>query len=142
MGYLLQDDLFSDFVIDAADKQFKVHKCVIANKSSVLKTMLTCGLDETKNNSTAIDCDPIIFEYFLKFIYEGTFPTIDQMKTVLCCDLYELAHRYEVQILLEICNRYVLQLDVKKDDALKVYEFAGTYKFEDLLKLSWDIIKR
>lgn len=146
-GYLLKDDLFSDFTIVVGEKSFKVHKCVLANASDVLKTMLTCGLDETKINTTVIACKPEMFEHFLKFIYEGFFGsnTLAVMATNLaCCDLYELAHRYDMKILVEMCTRYVLQLkkfQIEKDP-MKVYAFAETYGINQLRDVTWEIVKK
>ena len=37
---LLNDTSFSDFKIVCGDKTFNCHKCVLANQSDVLKTML------------------------------------------------------------------------------------------------------
>lgn len=71
IGNLLKDDTFSDFTIIAESESFEVHKNILANVSSVFKTMFTCRLDETKLNSTTFNCKPEIMKHFLQFIYEG-----------------------------------------------------------------------
>jgi hypothetical protein len=40
MKNLLNDSTFSDFKIVCGDQTFNCHKCIMANKSEVIKTML------------------------------------------------------------------------------------------------------
>lgn len=145
LGNLLKDELFSDLTIISVGKMFKVHKCVLANASKVFSSMLSDGLNETKIKPTMINCSADVVENFLKFIYEGHIPFRQMKNTLLCCDLFELAHRYKVQILEEICKRYVTQMknckQIDSKNALKVFEFAEMYQFKHLLVLAWPIIK-
>lgn len=141
-GDLLKDPKFYDFTIFAGNESFKVHKCILANASSVFGEMFTCGLDKTKLNSTTFNCMPKSIGYFLKFIYEGTLPSNEELKSLdVCIDMYELADRFEIQFLKKICKQYALQLTVNKKNALKIYEFASTYKIQSLLNASWEIVK-
>lgn len=65
---LLEDDTFADFTFNVHGREFKAHKNLLSAASPVFRAMFTCGLDETKNNTTNIDCKPEIFEIFIKFI--------------------------------------------------------------------------
>lgn len=144
-GHLLKAELFSDLTIISGGKIFKVHKCVLANASKVFNSMLSNGLNETKIKPPIINSSPDLFESLLKFIYEGHIPFREMKNTLVCCDLYELAHRYKLQTLEEICKRYVTQMKyrnlIDQKNALKVFEFAEKYEFKQLLDSAWRIIK-
>lgn len=59
-----------------------------------------------------------------------------------CCDLYELAHRFDLKILKEICMRYVMLIGhVKLENASKVFEFAKKHNLDALKKSTWSIKK-
>lgn len=136
---LVNDDTFADFTFIVRNKQFKIHKCILGAASEVLMAMFTCGLDETKNGSAKIDCDPEIFEYFIKFIYTGTWPE-EKMPTV-SFELYELANLYGVETLKKVCLAYITSLKVDSNNALDIYEFAITYEDEKLLESTWEYIR-
>lgn len=92
---LHEDEDFADFTLfKVRDKEFKVHKCLMAAASSVCKTMFTCGLDESKYNSATIDCNPEVFEHFLAYIYKNVSP-FDKMPS-----LYDLCQAIRMSALL------------------------------------------
>lgn len=136
LGHLLQHDSYSDFTINARGETFKVHKCILANASDVLKANLATG------KMLNIDYDPKIVTLLLKFIYEGVVLP-PRMKTNACCDLYELAHRFDLKILKEICMRYVMQISRlnKLKNVSKVYEFAKKHNLVALMESSWNMEK-
>lgn len=142
-GNILESGRCSDFTIIAENESFKIHRCILACVSSVFKTMFfTCGLKETKVNSTTFNCKPEVVRHLLNFIYEGSFPPVEELKSSdLSIDLFELADRFEIQILKEICKRYVLQLTIDKKNALKIYEFSSTYEIQLQLDSLWEIFK-
>lgn len=135
LGHLLQDDSYSDFTLNVRGETFKVHKCILANASDVLKANVATS------KMLNIDCDPKIVKLLLKFIYEGlVLPS--RMIPEACCDLYELAHRFDLKILKEICMRYVMLIGhVKLENASKVFEFAKKHNLDALKKSTWSIKK-
>lgn len=139
-GSLLEDDTFKDFTFKVRDKEIKVHKNVLSVSSSVFKAMFTCGLDETRDNSASVECDPDIFEHFVKFIYTDKLP--DDAMPAISRDLYEFAHRYEIIALIEICLEFILVEEINDANAVDIYEFASTYEIEELLDKSWKFIKQ
>lgn len=136
---LLEDEKFADFTIKVRDKEFKVHKCLLAKASRVFETMFTCGLDETKDNSATIDCKPEIFKYFMAFIYKNVWP--EKEMPSICFELYELAHLYEIALLKQICLKFILKKTIITNNALELYEFACIYEIKELLSSSWNFIK-
>lgn len=136
---LTEDDKFSDFTFIVRDKEFKVHKCLLARVSHVFETMFTCGLDETKDNSAKVDCKPEIFNHMLDFIYKNVWPETDMPS--ISMELYELAHFYHVVPLMKICLSFILQKKIDSSNALELYEFASTYEIEKLLETSWEFIR-
>jgi hypothetical protein len=68
---LLNDDSLSDFEIVCGSQTFPCHKAVLANKSPVLKTMMTSGrwAENEKNVLEISDVKPAIVKDFLNFIY-------------------------------------------------------------------------
>jgi hypothetical protein len=53
---LLNDKSFSDFKIVCGDKTFDCHKCILANQSDVLKTMLL-SKDWSENQEDTLKID-------------------------------------------------------------------------------------
>lgn len=137
---LYGDPTFADFKFNVRGKEFKVHKNLLSAASEVFKTMFTCGLDETKNNSATEDCDPEIFEHFIKFIYTDIVPE-DEMPEI-SHDLYALAHRYGINALMEICMEFILAEEIADENAVELYEFASTYEIDELLDATWEYIKK
>lgn len=139
VGSLQDDDTFSDFTFIVGGKSFKVHKNILSLASSVFKTMFTCGLNETKNNSAEVKCEPEIFQHLLTYIYKGILP-FEKMPSI-SAELYELAHLYEIESLKKICLRFILDSKIDSDNALELYEIATRYDFKQLLDTSWEFIK-
>lgn len=139
LASLLEDDTFADFTFNVHGREFKVHKFLLAKASHVFETMFTCGLDETKNNTTTVDCKPEIFEIFIKFIYMNEWS--EHLMPIICYDLYELAHRYQIETLKKICLTFVENKSMDCYNVLDIYEFAMTYQIGELLDSSWKFIK-
>lgn len=113
LGHLLQCDSYSDFTINVRGETFKVHKCILADASDVLKANLATS------QMLTIDSDLTIVKLLLKFIYEGLVSP-NRMRNDACCNLYELAHRIDLKILKEICMRYIIAC-VSVDSNLRMH---------------------
>lgn len=136
---LLEDARFADFTFIVRGERYKVHKCLLAKASEVFEKMFTCGLDETKDNSATVDCNPVVFQHFLKFIYTGDLPETGM--SVLCFDLYELAHLYGIEPLKQVCMAFASDTNIGNSNALQIYQFASTYEIKELLDSAWEFIK-
>lgn len=137
---MYEDDTFKDFTFFVRGRELKVHKSVMGAASEVFRTMLTCGLDETKNNAATVECDPKIFEIFLRYVYVNAIPSKTRMLDV-CIELHELAHRYGIKLLERICIMFVLQKEINETNAMLLYEFALHYKVHELIDKSLSFIK-
>lgn len=137
---LLENEKFADFTFKIRGQELKVHKNLLSAASEALDAMFTCGLDETKNNSATVDCNPEVFKHFLKFIYANTIP-YDEMPTI-CIELHELAHRYRIDKLQKICLLFIDAKKINANNALELYEFAATYEVAGLLQSSWEFISK
>lgn len=136
---LFADDTFKDFTFVVRGKEFKVHKCLLSIASDVFLKMFTCGLDETKDNTATLDYAPEVFGIFIKFIYTNACP-VEKMP-LICMELYELAHLYEIKLLVKICHAFIMDKEIDSSNALELYEFASTYKIEKLLETTWAFVK-
>lgn len=138
-GELLESGKFSDFTIIASGQEFKVHKNILSLGSPVFLAMFECDLDEKKDNSVTVDFDPHVFYCMLVFIYSGKLP--ENISSEISMDLYELAHMYQMDLLMRICYGHVLSLKIHAENALKLYEFAAKFEIKDLFDRVWTFIK-
>lgn len=138
-GELLESGKFSDFTIIASGKEFKVHKNILSLESPVFLAMFECDLDEKANSSVSVDFDPHVLSCMLKFIYSGKLP--ENISSENSMDLYELAHMYQMDLLMRICYGHVSSLKIHEENALKLYEFAAKFEFKDLFDRAWTFIK-
>lgn len=136
---LFGDNKYADFTFIVRGEEIKVHKNLLAKASQVFDFMFTCGLDETKNNSSTVDCDPKVFRYLLKFIYTNNW-SAEEMPSI-CFKLYELAHLYNIEALMRICSAFILEGNIDADNALDKYKFASTFENENLLEATWEFIR-
>ena len=71
---LLEDGKHSDFVLKIGEREFKVHKAILAARSSVFALMF----DANKEGEMEIsDVRVEVLEHILKYIYTGTVPELD-----------------------------------------------------------------
>lgn len=136
---LYGDEKFADFTFNVRGKSFKVHKNLLAAASDVFKTMFTCNFDVAKTNSAIEDCDPDVFKHFLKFIYTNEWDPAEMPS--ICCQLYKLAHRYNIRALMRFSIPFIHSTTIDRDNALDLYELASTYEIEKLLNKTWEFIR-
>lgn len=133
------DITFADFTFNVDNKEFKVHRLVLAKKSEVFKNFF---LADIKSRECVINhIKPEVFELLIKFIYKPELPNITDEKYL---DLYEAAHDYKVTDLENYCKHkailhYGTMLNVQ--NALDILKTATKYSFEDLIADCWFIIK-
>ena len=82
------------------EESFGAHRSLLSARSPVFASMFASGMKETKTGKVCIeDVDPTTFQQFLKFLYTGMFEpsSIDH-------DLFEVADKYQVETLMELCR--------------------------------------
>eukprot|EP01084_Bolivina_argentea_P101502 181966_1 len=92
------------FIIGSNQEEYNVNRVFLAMISPVFEAMLFGHMKESEPNSDVIieDIDPTIFECVLNFAYCND-PKISDDNVVA---LYQVADKYQMQILLEWCDEY------------------------------------
>lgn len=138
LNNLFLNGKFHDFTFFVEGSKMQAHKCILSRESEVFDFMFTYGLEET--NSITVDCDRMVFYFFLSFIYTKIW-TVEKIEK-MSFDLYKLADRYKVSELKDICLAFILIKEIDCNNALELYEFAETYKISDLTDSTWEFITK
>lgn len=98
---LFENPLFSDVTLNCGQRQFKVHKAILASRSCVFAAMFEHGMLECKNNCVDInDVDSDVMCEILRFIYTGKANNIDKMADLLL----SAADKYALDRLKVLCE--------------------------------------
>uniref|UniRef100_A0A0N5C733 BTB domain-containing protein n=1 Tax=Strongyloides papillosus TaxID=174720 RepID=A0A0N5C733_STREA len=89
---MLDSSEFYDYIIKVGESEIRVHKCILASRSEVLREML-------KNKSTKHESDVIeindfpleVVKEMINYLYTGTSPRIDE----LTFEMFEIAEKYK-----------------------------------------------
>nr|CAD2195865.1 unnamed protein product [Meloidogyne enterolobii] len=69
---LFLDKTLSDFVIKIGDEKINVHRCILAQNSSVFLTMFEQNMIEARNGELEIvDSSPECFKAMIEYFYHG-----------------------------------------------------------------------
>jgi len=91
----------SDVIIRCGDKVYDCHKTILTSRSPVMKTMLESNMKEKITGDIEIkNMDHEVLEDFLKYIYSGFAPNIEE-HTV---ELFAAADQYQIEKLKELCE--------------------------------------
>uniref|UniRef100_A0A915LNZ5 BTB domain-containing protein n=1 Tax=Meloidogyne javanica TaxID=6303 RepID=A0A915LNZ5_MELJA len=101
---LFMDRTLTDFVIKIGDVKINVHRCILAQNSSVFLTMFEqTDMIEAKNGELEItDSSPECFQALIEYFYLGQISSNILENNV--DDLYAIAHKYEVHSLMDKCE--------------------------------------
>lgn len=89
MGQLFDRSCFSDFTLVVGDRQFHVHKAVLAARSAVFNAMFEHEMRERSSNRVEVpDVDADVMVELLRYIYTGKAPNLSKMADYLlaCAD--------------------------------------------------------
>jgi hypothetical protein len=133
------DPKYSDFTFVVKGREFKVHKNILAPRSSMMDTLFSSGYEEGLNNVCKVeDIDPDIFELLLKFVYGVQLPlniSDSAMK------LFEAAHYYQIEDLTKFASQEI-HFNLSLVNCLDIYVWAFPYDIEDLKHGAWKLVKR
>lgn len=116
-------------------KEFRVHKIVLATRSSVFMAMFENKMQEHQLNQVIIeDFSAESVEEFLKFLYTGEIP--DQKNAM---ELFALASKYDVAQLKQICNDNILK-NLDESNALEVLNLGNLYSSDGIIQKSFEKI--
>lgn len=100
---LYESEDFNDVTVTCGKRDFKVHKCILVSRSTVLKSIFEneweVNIPKTITHQLN-GIDPEAFRLFLKFLYTGTINIPIDMIT----DVFELSEKYDIEDLSKICK--------------------------------------
>lgn len=101
MGELYETSRNADFVIQCEDKEFKVHKAILAGRSEVFDKKIDDVINDPLKKYLVIeDMKPDILDEVLRFIYTDKSPGVD----VKAKDLLPASKAYKLPLLLVHCE--------------------------------------
>jgi speckle-type POZ protein len=94
LGQLFERAPFSDVTLCVGDRQFQVHKAILAARSPVFNAMFEHEMEERKQNRVEItDVDQEVMAEMLRFIYTGRAPNLNKMADELLAAADKVCHR-------------------------------------------------
>jgi len=120
---------FADLIFRVQGEEMKAHKAFLAARCSYFINMFQSGMIE--GNSSIIDVPditPQTFNAFLEFIYCGEVTSEDEG---IWLDLLELADKYCMETLEELCSRS-MKGKMNKENVVKTANLAERLGMEDL----------
>lgn len=128
----------SDSTIKVGDKEFKVHKCILASQSSFFDKMFS---DEAAENATRTVNKPKnfnqeTFEVFLRYFYTKNIPSPD-----IVVDLLELAIEFGVTDLKDQCADLLCKT-INPRNACQLYHLALLHSLPILKMMAFAAIRK
>lgn len=106
---------FCDFTFIVDGKEFKVHRNILAARSTGF-----CEIFQSQLDSATLDVSAEIFEMLLDFIYTAKLP-----ERVKLCDLFmllKIGEQYEIKMLVKACSKILIGYSRRlPQNALQVY---------------------
>jgi hypothetical protein len=136
---LLGDETFADFKFIVGDREFKVHRNILAAASPVFQKMFTSDMEEARSKVCTVEnILPEIFEALLQFIYGGKLP---KNLGEAAMKLYDAASFYDNKQLKEICEEEVPRI-ICKGNALEVFHWSEVHGLQNIKAKAWAVAKR
>lgn len=127
----LEGDDLKDVIFKVEKRTFSAHKAILAARSPVFKKMFISKMKESKENVVVIpDMSQDTFEEMLHFIYSGT---VTSNFPVVVLELFEAAHKYQIDGLVRVCETEIYQ-NLTEDNAAAVHNISKMYDVSDALK--------
>lgn len=128
---------FADFTIVIRNKEFKVHKIILASQSSVFNALFTNDKEKGEKCLKKLKSfDEKTFEDFLKFFYTGDIRNEDN-----AMELFELAVEFEVSALKFLCEEIIIR-NLSKSKALQAFTLGHVHSNATLKEAGFEEIKR
>ena len=98
---LYKNEALIDTTIKCTDKEFKVHRVILASRSPVFRAMLESDMKEKQSGVVEVsDTTPEVMSDLVAYLYTGTAPNL----TTLANELLQAAEKYQLPRLLTICE--------------------------------------
>ena len=124
---------FSDFTIKVRNKEYKVHKIVLAAQSSVFESMF--NKDDVKVLQEIKIMSDDAFEDFLRYFYFGSIRCADN-----AIELFGLAVEFNVATLKSECEEIILR-NIDEHNMLEIFNLGLLHGSENLKKFAFGRIK-
>uniref|UniRef100_A0A0K8S5H1 BTB and MATH domain-containing protein 43 n=1 Tax=Lygus hesperus TaxID=30085 RepID=A0A0K8S5H1_LYGHE len=126
-----------DVVVVVQEKEFKVHKAVLAAHGPVFAAMFKVDMLESEQNRVTVkDCEHHVFEAFIKWLYLGEVDEVEQVNY----ELLALADQYQIDKLKVMCERS-LSAKISVNNAIKILHLADLHRATSLKSKSLEFIK-
>lgn len=124
---MLDNSQYSDINLVCGDKQFNAHKCILATRSDVFRSMIKSIRLNVSGCLVIKDTTPPIFEIFLKAIYGCMDASFEENadKVVALADKY---HCYDIKY---ACEK-ILVKQINTNNALQILQLADECHLEPL----------
>lgn len=115
------DDAFTDFTIVSGEKEYKVHRLVIAAQSDFFRKLLRSPFKESSDRSVTLHDDPAVaVEMMIEFMYTGRYRYANKSElaamafTKLDAMAFIIGDKYGISALRECAVRNFEQSDTEE----------------------------
>lgn len=139
MKHLYTNEELCDTVLRVNEREFKVHRIILAARSSVFAAMFKHETSEKQTGIVKItDCDSDSFQEFLEFLYSGQLENVSFRSAL---QLYKTADKYNVQELKRFCVEH-MEHNLKVENICDVFALAEEYDESELYEAAQDFFNR
>jgi len=131
----IKDEATKDFQIQIDDREFPVHKFLLAARSPTLAEILKYNPEV--ENLNLVDISVEIFEIILKFLYTDELPVEDETNFL---HLFAAAGKLKIEKLKNYAGNKVIEL-IDEDTAVDIFRLGFKYDNPDMRQKSFDKIK-
>jgi len=131
----IQNERFKDFKVQIGEREFPVHKFLLAARSLTLAEILLNNPEIEQLNLVDIPVD--IFETILKFVYTDEFPSIERLDALR---LFAAAGRLKIEELKNFAATNFYD-KINRQNALEVLELSNKYEHSELKKKAFEKIQ-
>ena len=128
MGKVLAEGRFSDVVVVAEEREFPVHRAILAQRSDVFRAMFDVDMTEKQNKRVVIeDLSADAVSDLLTFIYTDSAPNVN----MLAMELLAAAEKYNVPRLKAVCEAELAK-SLNIDNVIDRLLESETYRADQL----------
>lgn len=125
---------FSDVILRVHDKEFKVHRNILASQSIIFEEIFNKNFDERVVEIKNVkNFDSQTFSTFLNFFYSG------RQKNCIVMELFELASLFEVLQLMEDCKAQMLA-SLNESNMLEIYNLGHNHNLYEITREAFEKI--
>lgn len=120
---LIDTGLYSDVTLVVKDREFKLHKNILASQCPYFESMFRQNFKESIESKVEInDVDSTVFEKVLKFIYAGKLPIGWNENTA---ELLLVADRFGLEAVVVECEKHLVKM-ITSENCLSLYQLADS----------------